>query len=88
MVDLTTEQFEAAQARGEARMRGPRAERAHYDAGRNRDVCTDRFVGYRCAARRRRSVAGKVLPGTIRTSSMPSAPTRRVCKYWPFSGWR
>src|SRR5664279_423427 len=38
MVDLTTEQFEAAKARGEARMRGPRAESAHYDAGRNRVI--------------------------------------------------
>jgi hypothetical protein len=38
MVDLTTEQFEAARARGEARMRGPRAESAHYDAGRNRVI--------------------------------------------------
>lgn len=36
MIDLTIEQFEAARARGEARMRGPRAESAHYDAGRNR----------------------------------------------------
>jgi hypothetical protein len=38
MVDLTTEQFEAAKARGEERMRGPRAESAHYDAGRNRVI--------------------------------------------------
>jgi hypothetical protein len=38
MVELTTEQFEAAMARGEARMRGPRAESAHYDAGRNRVI--------------------------------------------------
>jgi hypothetical protein len=38
MVELTTEQFEAATARGEARMRGPRAESAHYDAGRNRVI--------------------------------------------------
>jgi hypothetical protein len=38
MVDLTTEQFEAAKARGEDRMRGPRAESAHYDAGRNRVI--------------------------------------------------
>lgn len=38
MVDMTTEQFEAAKARGEARMRGPRAESAHYDAGRNRVI--------------------------------------------------
>jgi hypothetical protein len=38
MVELTTEQFEAAKARGDARMRGPRAESAHYDAGRNRVI--------------------------------------------------
>jgi hypothetical protein len=38
MVDLITELFEAAKARGEARMRGPRAESAHYDAGRNRVI--------------------------------------------------
>jgi hypothetical protein len=34
MVELSTEQFAAAKARGEARMRGPRAESAYYDAGR------------------------------------------------------
>jgi len=38
MTELTTEQFEAARARGEARMREPRAETAHYDAGRNRVI--------------------------------------------------
>ena len=38
MAELTTEQFDAAKARGEARMRGPRAEAAHYDAGRNRVI--------------------------------------------------
>jgi hypothetical protein len=38
MVELTTGQFAAAEARGEARMRGPRAESAHYDAGRNRVI--------------------------------------------------
>ena len=38
MVELTKEQFEAAKARGEARMRRPRAESAHYDAGRNRII--------------------------------------------------
>lgn len=38
MAELTREQFEAAQARGEARLRGPRAESAHYDAGRNRVI--------------------------------------------------
>ncbi len=38
MVELTTEQFEAAKARGKARLRGPRAESAHYDAGRNRVI--------------------------------------------------
>lgn len=38
MTELTREQFEAAQARGEARLRGPRAESAHYDAGRNRVI--------------------------------------------------
>jgi Protein of unknown function (DUF2442) len=38
MAELTTEQFEAAEARGEARMHGPRAKSAHYDAGRNRVI--------------------------------------------------
>jgi len=38
MVELTAKQFEAAKTRGEARMRGPRAEKAHYDAGRNRII--------------------------------------------------
>lgn len=38
MVELAKEEFEAAQARGEARLRGPRAESAHYDAGRNRVI--------------------------------------------------
>src|ERR1019366_4221600 len=36
MVELTTAEFAAAKARGEARMRGPRAASAHYDGGRNR----------------------------------------------------
>jgi hypothetical protein len=36
--ELTTEAFEAAKARGEARLRGPRAESAHYDAGRDRVI--------------------------------------------------
>ena len=38
MVELAKEEFEAAKARGEARLRGPRAESAHYDAGRNRVI--------------------------------------------------
>ncbi|MEO8713716.1 MAG: DUF2442 domain-containing protein [Acetobacteraceae bacterium] len=38
MTELTTTQFEAAEVRGEARMRGPRAVGAHYDAGRNRVI--------------------------------------------------
>jgi hypothetical protein len=38
MVELTTEQFEAAKARGESHMLGLRAESAHYDAGRNRVI--------------------------------------------------
>src|SRR6266436_4720291 len=38
MIELTKEEFETARARGEARMRGPRAESAHYDAGRNRVI--------------------------------------------------
>ena len=38
MVELTTEEFETAKARGEARMRGPRAESARYDAARNRVI--------------------------------------------------
>jgi hypothetical protein len=38
MDELTAEEFDAAKARGKARMRGPRAESAHYDAGRNRVV--------------------------------------------------
>ena len=38
MVELTKQDFETAKARGKARMRGPRAESAHYDAGRNRVI--------------------------------------------------
>ena len=38
MDEPNTEKFEAAKARGNARMRGPRAETAHFDAGRNRVV--------------------------------------------------
>lgn len=38
MVELTTEQFEAAKVRGEARLRGPRAKSVHYDAGRGRVI--------------------------------------------------
>lgn len=38
MAELEAEQFEAARARGEARLREPRAERAHYDAGRDRVI--------------------------------------------------
>ncbi len=38
MVELTPQQFEAAKSRGDARMRGPRAQSAHYDAGRNRVI--------------------------------------------------
>ncbi|MBL6458556.1 DUF2442 domain-containing protein [Belnapia sp. T6] len=36
--ELTTEAFETARERGEARLRGPRAEAAHYDAGRDRVI--------------------------------------------------
>ncbi len=36
--ELTTAQFEAAQARGAARMAGPRAISAHYDGGRDRVI--------------------------------------------------
>ena len=35
---MTKRQFDAATERGEARLKGPRAESAHYDAGRNRVV--------------------------------------------------
>jgi hypothetical protein len=35
---LTPDQFAAAVARGDALMHGPRAEAAHYDAGRNRII--------------------------------------------------
>jgi Protein of unknown function (DUF2442) len=38
MADLTRADFEAAVARGDALMRSPRAERAHFDAGRNRII--------------------------------------------------
>ncbi len=38
MVELTETQFEAATKRGEARLRGPRAVAARYDAGRGRIV--------------------------------------------------
>jgi hypothetical protein len=38
MTELTAEQFELASSRGAARLRGPRAEHAHYDAGRDRVI--------------------------------------------------
>jgi len=38
MVELTAEQFAAAKTKGDARMRGPRAVGAHYDAGRGRVI--------------------------------------------------
>ena len=38
MAELTAEQFEAAKARGEERLRGPRAESAHYDTDRGRVI--------------------------------------------------
>jgi hypothetical protein len=38
MVDPTAEQFAAAKARGNARLRGPRAESVQYDAARDRLV--------------------------------------------------
>lgn len=38
MADMTTEQFQDAQARGEARLRSPLTESAHYDAGRGRII--------------------------------------------------
>jgi hypothetical protein len=38
MAELTAEEFAAAKARGGAWIRGPRAESAHYDAGRNRVI--------------------------------------------------
>jgi hypothetical protein len=37
-LELTTEAFEAARARGEVRLSGLRAESAHYDAGRDRVI--------------------------------------------------
>lgn len=40
MTELTDQQFEAAKRRGEARLRGPRAVAARYDAGRGRVVIT------------------------------------------------
>ena len=40
MTDLTEEQFDATQRRGSARLRGPRAVAARYDAGRGRVVIT------------------------------------------------
>ena len=38
MAKFTPDEFEAAKTRGKARLEGPRAESAHYDAGRNRIV--------------------------------------------------
>jgi hypothetical protein len=38
MIEPTKEEFEAAKAAERARMRGPQAESAHYDAGRNRVI--------------------------------------------------
>ena len=38
MAEFAADEFEAARIRGRARLEGPRAESAHYDAGRNRIV--------------------------------------------------
>lgn len=38
MAELTTKEFEAAVAQGNARLRGPRAESAHYDQERDRVI--------------------------------------------------
>ena len=38
MAELTRQEFAAAKARGEERLRGPRAESAHYDAERDRVI--------------------------------------------------
>jgi uncharacterized protein DUF2442 len=38
MNELNAEELAAAKARGDARMQGPRAKSAHYDAGRNRVI--------------------------------------------------
>jgi hypothetical protein len=38
MADFTAEEFAAAKSRGTARLQGPRAESAHYDAARNRII--------------------------------------------------
>src|SRR3954447_14884665 len=38
MAELTRQQFAVAKARGEERLRGPRAESAHYDAERDRVI--------------------------------------------------
>ena len=38
MVELTTEQFEAAKVRGDALLRGPHAERAHYKVRQGRII--------------------------------------------------
>ena len=38
MAELTTKQFMEAERRGRARMAGPRAQSARYDAGRNRVI--------------------------------------------------
>jgi hypothetical protein len=38
MAELTAEEFASANARGGAWIRGPRAESAHYDAGRDRVI--------------------------------------------------
>jgi hypothetical protein len=40
MAELTVEQFEAARRRGDARLQGPRAVAARYDAGRGRVLIT------------------------------------------------
>ena len=38
MAELATQEFAAAKVRGEERLRGPRAESAHYDAERDRVI--------------------------------------------------
>jgi len=103
MVELAKEEFEAAEARGAARLCGPRAESAHYDAGRNRVIVrltTSVELGFapRDAEGLQHASADnlKVIEvedfglGMHFRSSTPTSTCRRCCKVrWaPSGGWQ
>ena len=79
MVELTSEEYEAAVARGKTRMHGPRAKSAHYDAGRNRVIV-------RLTTRRRDRLSRRATPKVSRNprprrTSMRSSSKHSVSEF-------